>query len=77
MPWGMFGPGGRTAEAVQMRDRYRSEVSFVSFLDTAIPSRIMFADSAGLRSGTSVDSLQSIADDARRIKRYLKHQRDY
>jgi len=73
----MFGPGGRTAEAVQMRDRYRSEVSFVSFLDTAIPSRIMFADSAGLRSGTSVDSLQSIADDARRIKRYLKHQRDY
>jgi hypothetical protein len=77
MPWGVFGPGGRTAEAVQMRDRYKSEVSFVSFHDTAIPGRIMLADSDGLRSGTSVDSLRAIADDARRIKRYLKHQRDY
>jgi hypothetical protein len=78
--WVGYWPGGtgsRLADAVRLRDRFKGEVSFVQFLDTFIPDRIMLADSLGPRSAYLPDSLKSIADDAREIKRQLAHQRKY
>jgi hypothetical protein len=77
MFWGLFYPEGRTTEAVHLRTRYRGEISFVSFLDTGLPSRVMVADSLGLWSIGLADSLIPIAEDSREIKTYLAQRRKH
>jgi hypothetical protein len=71
------GPGSITNAALSLRSRFGGRVSFVAFLDTEIERRVMIDDSVGVRSGVltrsgTVDSLTTLVEDARRIKRYLR-----
>lgn len=67
---------GTTEQAIRLRERFGAEISFVQFLD-AVFERIMVEDSTGILSGFSADSLVTLSEDARTMKRYLKHQRGY
>ena len=69
---GYYPPGpGMTASAVALRELYGSRVSFVEFLDTSIPRRVIIDGPTGILSGAETDSLAAMQVDARKIKGHL------
>ena len=54
-------------KALRIRNRFKSQVSFVDFVDKRT-ERIIIDSSAGIRSGPSEDALVSMSEDARVIK---------
>lgn len=72
-----FAGPGITQRAATLQQLYGGRVSFVSFIDAAIPQRVIIDAPNGLRSGVEGDSLTTMQADARKIKRYALWQRDY
>ena len=69
--FGYYFVPGITQNAIDVQKLQRGRVSFVEFIDTSIPRRVIIDGVNGILSGAETDSLVTLQDDARRIKAYL------